>query len=138
MSRKHLWILVVSVLAIVAISAGAVDAAKGGKPGKPPPEPDPSANPEIVCDLRIKNKGYLAVMGADGSNVTPLYSGSAHWGTWSPDGQYIAVKNNVNPRYQLWRMDADGSNPEYLTHPITDRPRWSPGSGCALGPRRGC
>ena len=48
--------------------------------------------------------------------------------SWSPDGQRIAFQSSRDGNYEIYVMDADGSNPHRLTdHPADDwKPSWSP------------
>ena len=48
---------------------------------------------------------------------------------YSPDGDSIAFVSTRSGSLEIWRCDADGSNPVQLTSlgaPITGRPRWAP------------
>ena len=48
---------------------------------------------------------------------------------YSPDGDSIAFQSNRSGSFEIWRCDADGSNPVQLTSlgaPITAGPRWAP------------
>jgi TolB protein len=48
---------------------------------------------------------------------------------WSPDGRRIAFQSNVNGRFQLWVMNADGSAPTQLRSDPSFahyQPSWSP------------
>ena len=47
---------------------------------------------------------------------------------WSPDGRSIAFSSNRDGKYEIYVMDADGSNVKRLTNNIADdvNPMWSP------------
>ena len=50
---------------------------------------------------------------------------------YSPDGKRIAFQSTRTGFHEIWRADADGSNPIQLTHFATNlsgTPRWSPDS----------
>jgi len=50
---------------------------------------------------------------------------------YSPDGKHIVFQSTRTGYYEIWRADADGSNPIQLTHfskNLTGTPRWSPDS----------
>jgi len=52
--------------------------------------------------------------------------------TWSPDGTQIAFASNRDGKWEIYRMNADGTNVENLTNtPESDDnfPAWSPGDG---------
>jgi TolB protein len=63
--------------------------------------------------------------------VTQLTSGANHHDQhpkWSPDGRRISFVSSRAGSFDLWVMNADGSNPERLTdHPANDYdPIWTP------------
>ena len=79
----------------------------------------------------------IYVMNADGGNQLNLTNNPNNdsYPSWSPDGKRIAfasyrdkkVKNFI-PTYEIYVMDADGSNPQNLTNDLNDDkyPSWSP------------
>ena len=78
----------------------------------------------------------LWLMHADGSHRAEIFSigrpsgpeqDDWAWGgpAWSPDGTRIAVV--AAPKYTLWVMNADGSDPQSLSTSVGgDRPTWQP------------
>ena len=67
---------------------------------------------------------HIWVVDADGQNLAPLTSGDGVYDVepaWSPDGSTIAFSRDGD----LWRMNADGSNPTLLTQ-NGNAPAWSP------------
>jgi Tol biopolymer transport system component len=79
----------------------------------------------------------IYVMDADGAGVVRLTDapGLDHFAAWSPDGSQIAFASNRDrepetgePNFEIYVMDADGSNPVRLTNaPGRDiSPAWSP------------
>jgi TolB protein len=68
---------------------------------------------------------------ADGTGLHRLTTNPAadRYPVWSPDGSSIAFVSNRSGQFQVWVMDADGSNPHQLTtdNTIKDQvPDWSP------------
>lgn len=50
---------------------------------------------------------------------------------YSPDGKYIVFQSTRTGYHEIWRANADGTNPIQLTHfekNLTGTPRWSPDS----------
>ena len=50
---------------------------------------------------------------------------------YSPDGKHLVFQSTRTGYHEIWRADADGSNPIQLTHfakNLTGTPRWSPDS----------
>lgn len=79
--------------------------------------------------LAVSNGRVIAVLNADGSGLTPLTSARPNTDNpaWSPDGARLAFQAEVNGRLAVWVMNADGSNPYFLTGSGNDRePAWQP------------
>ena len=68
----------------------------------------------------------IYVMNADGAGVTQLTGAGDGAPSWSPDGSQI-VFHRCEP-CNVWKMDADGTDPVQLTSAIGDSllPTWSP------------
>lgn len=75
----------------------------------------------------------ISVMGADGSNPTPLTDGTADdlGPVWSPSGDQIAFISVRDGNREIYVMNADGSAQTRLTNAAgnDDLPRWSPDGG---------
>ncbi len=66
---------------------------------------------------------------ADGSDEKQLTHDTAqdYGTTWSPDDQQIAFGSDAGGRWQIWMMNADGTNPHPLSTPAPgNAPVWSP------------
>lgn len=69
------------------------------------------------------------VMDSDGANQTRLTQWAAGIDfvpTWSPDGHQIAFAHDVNQNFDIYVMNADGSDPRNITNQpgINYRPSW--------------
>ena len=71
-------------------------------------------------------------MNADGSNQANLSRNAAneHHADWSPDGTKIVFATSRHGKYNIYVMDADGSNQTLVNIPSSavdnDYPTWSP------------
>jgi TolB protein len=72
------------------------------------------------------------MMDPDGSNMKRLAEHGLE-ATWSPDDKQIAFASNRDGRFQIYAMNADGSNPRRLTNDKSEdtAPAWAP-DGAAI------
>jgi hypothetical protein len=70
------------------------------------------------------------VMNADGSGQTPLTGSLAEWPAWSPDGTQIAFSYWTGSSWDLYRMNADGSNQQLVSSGgvFSTQPDWAVGA----------
>jgi hypothetical protein len=63
-----------------------------------------------------------------GTRLTNNGSAEDKTPVWSPDGTQIAFSSNRDGDYEIWRMNADGSNPMKVTDNSVDdfAPNWQP------------
>jgi Tol biopolymer transport system component len=79
--------------------------------------------------LVLALQGGLWTLSASGGEATPLDAGlEITHPVWSPDGDRIAFQTFVDHYYQIWVVEADGSDPRPLTEGHADHrePAWSP------------
>ena len=100
---------------------------------------------ETVDESDPGSKYEIHVINADGTGHVALTNGSsgdAFEPAWSPDGSSIAydalgpAANSVDMFYQIWQLQADGSNPRQVTTDAVNHvsPSWSPdGTRIAFG-----
>ena len=83
----------------------------------------------IIYSTMASGKLDLWSIRSDGTGKTQLTlnAGSNYHPSVSPDGRYIVFASNRTGTFNIWRMDADGSNPKQLTNSGSDfRPDSSP------------
>ena len=70
----------------------------------------------------------IAVMNIDGSGLTRLTYDHGEYPAWSPDGKRIAFASARDGNYEIYVMNADGTNQTRITvNPAYDMsPSWSP------------
>jgi Tol biopolymer transport system component len=75
------------------------------------------------------NGGEIYTVSYDGSQVTRLTNNGSEEGSpdWSPDGSKIAFVSDQSGEYEIWVMNADGTNPVQVTTMTHNySPQWSP------------
>jgi len=109
--------------------------------GDDAPSWSPDASKIAFIDSLAATNGEVFVMNADGTNRVRLTNDSAFDfnPVWSPDGTKIAwvttrdfpgIVGNINAGFEIYVMNADGSNPVRLTNNnfADANPSWSPDS----------
>lgn len=82
------------------------------------------------------------LVGRDGANWRDLTNDKFfdRYPRWSPDGKQIAFVSDRSGVYEIWTIDADGTNLRQVTFgglPGTSFPLWSPDGGTYFsGPTR--
>ena len=87
----------------------------------------PTGSNTIVFDRydSAVNRTKVFVMNADGTNVTELAEGFDP--SWSANGAKIAYADGTSEQYDIWTMNADGSEKTQLTENYRSyAPAWSP------------
>ncbi len=86
---------------------------------------------QFVARLIRRTQDDIILLNADGTNQRDLTNDAAfdRYVRWSSDGKRVAFASDRGGNYQIWTMDADGSNLRQITH-LDDRvvsfPVWSP------------
>lgn len=70
---------------------------------------------EIVYGSTASGKPHIWIMNHDGTNQRLLNEESESSPAISPDGRHILFASSKEDAVRIWRMDADGRNPEQLT-----------------------
>jgi dipeptidyl aminopeptidase/acylaminoacyl peptidase len=95
------------------------------------PRWSPDRSKIAFVSMRDNDLMNIYTMSVDGGNLRRLTTeNSAHheYPAWSPDGRYIAYVSDTTGNYEIYIMDADGSNPRRLTETedYEYAPVWSP------------
>jgi Tol biopolymer transport system component len=103
---------------------------------------DPAWSPDgqMLVFSHLEDSWSLYTVNADGSGLRSLDAAGSGWKpAWSPDGTQIAFASDRTGNWNIYVMEADGSNPRRLT-PGNDNgfePVWSPdGSRIAFASNR--
>ncbi len=93
----------------------------------------PDGRVAFVQTATGRSDANIAIRSSDGQAVTTVtnYTGDEYDPVWSPNGQWIVFVGNHTDNDELWRMNADGSDPRQLTWNNWEwdkHPTWSPDS----------
>jgi TolB protein len=93
--------------------------------GRPVTDTD-LTNTKIVYVSYEQDRSFICLMDPDGSNIQKLIEGAMP--CWSPDGNKIAFASRTEGNWDIYYMNADGSNPVRLTSHTSEDvyPSWSP------------
>jgi eukaryotic-like serine/threonine-protein kinase len=94
------------------------------------PELSPDGT-KFVSRLIRKTQDDIVSINADGSGIRDLTNDAAfdRYPRWSADGKRIAFTSDRSGNYEIWAMDADGTNLRQITDIKTSQgsfPIWSP------------
>ena len=129
--RRFIPILTISAILLMAASLACGAAAK--------PTPNPRATPSasvsgegtLIFESRRDGNAEIYSTQADGTGLVNLTHdpGNDVFAVWSPDGRQIAFNSDRSGQWDLYVMNADGSNPRRLYGlKGAARPAWSPDS----------
>jgi hypothetical protein len=82
----------------------------------------------VLREIAFVRGGDLWIMGTDSSSPVPLTSDGGVSPAWSPDGKKIAFSSRRDGNFEVYVVDADGSDPMRLTNDgaFDGYPAWSP------------
>jgi Tol biopolymer transport system component len=112
---------------LLALSASSILACAG-----PVAEYKPSSAAGLIAFTTDRDQiPHIYTISPDGTNLRPLSSENQTADglpRWSPDGSRVAFSSSRSGNYEIWVMNADGSDRKKLTQrPSWDGlPRWSP------------
>ncbi len=134
--RKQLAGLLLT-LAFVIIPLAALCTGAAARAAAPEPNPTPGLRASGRIAFKHLENFFdgedIYTVNPDGTGRTKLIGGFSHQEdpAWSPDGKYIAYADGRRGYREIWRADADGSNPMSLSdgvavRAVDDWPSWSP------------
>ncbi len=91
-------------------------------------QPRWSPRGDLIAYTARQGTHGIWVVNADGSNPRRLDTGpgDAESASWSPDGRHIAYQTNRSGSWQIYTMQADGSDQRPLGPSDATSPAWSP------------
>jgi eukaryotic-like serine/threonine-protein kinase len=94
-------------------------------------EPVVSPDGSFVVTRNLTGQEDLYIVKSDGTDLRKITDDAAkdRGPRWSPDGKRIAFYSDRNGRYEMWAIDAQGSNLQQMTKMTGDTfnyPLWSP------------
>ncbi len=94
-------------------------------------EPEVSPDGSLVVMRNLGGQEDLYIVKSDGTDLRKITDDAPkdRGAKWSPDGKRIAFYSDRNGRYEIWSIDAQGSNLQQMTKTTGDTfnyPSWSP------------
>lgn len=94
-------------------------------------DPDVSPDGSLVVMRNLTGQEDLYIVKSDGTDLRKITDDAPkdRRPKWSPDGRRIVFYSDRNGRYELWSIDAQGSNLQQMTKTTGDTfvyPVWSP------------
>jgi eukaryotic-like serine/threonine-protein kinase len=94
-------------------------------------EPDVSPDGSLLVMRNLQGQEDLYIVKSDGTDLRKITDDAPkdRGAKWSPDGKRIVFYSDRNGRYELWSIDAQGSNLQQMTRTTGETfwyPLWSP------------
>jgi Tol biopolymer transport system component len=100
-------------------------------------QPDVSPDGSLVVMRNLTGQEDLYIVKSDGTDLRKITDDAPkdRGAKWSPDGKRIVFYSDRDGRYELWSIDAEGSNLQQMTKTTGESiwyPVWSPDGGRLL------
>src|SRR5262249_30813434 len=104
----------------------------GGFAGMRRPSIAPDAS-RVIFSIATATGQHITSVNMDGQDRKYLTQSAINkWPAYSPDGKQIAFGSSRDGNFEIYTMNADGTNARRLTHShgLDMRPCWSPDGSC--------